>query len=246
MLAAANGVVDGVLLPRLERDRPADRAARMLQAANALLRLGLNATLIVGAAHRRRARRGDEPGRWRSLVDAATYGAGAVLIGLMRLPRGLRMEGSHVAGELGEGWREFRSRTWLWAIVLQFAVVNAAIVGASRSSGRRSRSSRWAAPRLGPRPHRAGGRARARRAAAAPRRPRRLLLVATLGDAPRDARDAGSCGAAHARGRLRLRRPRGDRDRDLRGQLGHRDAAGDTRREALARLLLRCASARRS
>jgi MFS family permease len=32
--------------------------------------------------------------------------------------------------ELRVGWREFSSRTWLWAIVVQFAVVNAAESGA--------------------------------------------------------------------------------------------------------------------
>jgi hypothetical protein len=32
--------------------------------------------------------------------------------------------------ELREGWSEFRSRTWLWAIVLQFAFLLAATVGA--------------------------------------------------------------------------------------------------------------------
>lgn len=32
--------------------------------------------------------------------------------------------------ELREGWRDFWSRTWLWAIVLQFAIVNAVETGA--------------------------------------------------------------------------------------------------------------------
>ncbi len=68
-------------------------------------------------------------------VDAVTFFLGALLIGLMSLPAGLRMEGSNFLGELAEGWREFRSRTWLWAIVLQFSVVNAAVVGAQSVLG---------------------------------------------------------------------------------------------------------------
>jgi hypothetical protein len=32
--------------------------------------------------------------------------------------------------ELREGWQEFRSRTWLWTIVVQFSLLNAALVSA--------------------------------------------------------------------------------------------------------------------
>ena len=28
--------------------------------------------------------------------------------------------------ELGDGWREFRSRTWIWVVALGFAFVNGA------------------------------------------------------------------------------------------------------------------------
>jgi hypothetical protein len=39
------------------------------------------------------------------------------------------MAGSSFFAELGEGWREFRARAWLWGIVLQFSIVNAAETG---------------------------------------------------------------------------------------------------------------------
>lgn len=35
-----------------------------------------------------------------------------------------------VWADLREGWREFASRRWIWIVVLQFAVLNAAFVGA--------------------------------------------------------------------------------------------------------------------
>src|SRR5207245_6356135 len=54
-----------------------------------------------------------------------TFLLGALFIGLIRLPPGLRMEGSNFFAELVEGWREFISRPWLWAIVAQFGFVNA-------------------------------------------------------------------------------------------------------------------------
>ena len=43
----------------------------------------------------------------------------------MHLPANLRIEGSTILHELRVGWRDFWARTWLWAIVLQFGVVNA-------------------------------------------------------------------------------------------------------------------------
>jgi hypothetical protein len=39
------------------------------------------------------------------------------------------MESSNFFGELRDGWREFRTRTWLWVIVLQFGFVNAITLG---------------------------------------------------------------------------------------------------------------------
>jgi hypothetical protein len=52
-----------------------------------------------------------------------------VLVGAIHLPASLRMEGSNFLADLQLGWREFTSRTWLWAIVLQFGIVNAVVQG---------------------------------------------------------------------------------------------------------------------
>ena len=38
--------------------------------------------------------------------------------------------GTSFVHELGEGWREFSSRTWIWVVVLGFAFANAAEAGA--------------------------------------------------------------------------------------------------------------------
>jgi len=72
---------------------------------------------------------------WALAFDAATYGLAALAIGAMHLPRGLRIEGSTVLLELRDGWRDFWSRPWLWAIVLQFGVVNAVENGAVQIFG---------------------------------------------------------------------------------------------------------------
>ena len=53
----------------------------------------------------------------------------------MRLPASLRMEGSNFLADLSLGWHEFTSRDWLWAIVLQFAIVNAVVQGSQSVLG---------------------------------------------------------------------------------------------------------------
>ncbi len=133
-LAAANGVSTAFFFPASVGIVPQTVSATMLQSANALLRLGLNATTIVGAAIGGILVAATSPGA-AIAVDAATFFVGALLIGLMSLPASLRMEGSRFLGELTDGWREFRSRTWLWAIVVQFGLVNAAFVGAQSVLG---------------------------------------------------------------------------------------------------------------
>jgi MFS family permease len=45
------------------------------------------------------------------------------------------MESSNFFAELSEGWREFISRPWLWAIVLQFGFVNAVETGTGQVLG---------------------------------------------------------------------------------------------------------------
>ncbi len=48
----------------------------------------------------------------------------------MTLPPLVAREAQSVLYDLRVGWRDFWSRTWLWAIVIQFGVMNAAQTGA--------------------------------------------------------------------------------------------------------------------
>ncbi|HET9507040.1 MAG TPA: MFS transporter [Gaiellaceae bacterium] len=107
---------------------------RMLQEANALLRISMSTTTIFGAAVGGVLVAAIGSG-WALAFDAATYFAAAVLLGRIAIPRAARTVGSNMLAELRDGWREFSSRTWLWAIVVAFGFMNAAYVGASNVLG---------------------------------------------------------------------------------------------------------------
>jgi len=129
VLAAVNGSASAFFFPASTGIVPQTVPPSLLQQANAALRLSMNATMITGAALGGVLVAASSPG-WTIAIDACSYIAAAVCIGAMSLPPGLRGEGSTMLLELREGWRDFWSRTWLWAIVLQFAIVNAAETGA--------------------------------------------------------------------------------------------------------------------
>lgn len=68
-------------------------------------------------------------------VDAGSYAVSVLALALLRLPRrAATQDGSTAPGgpglrrmlwrDMAEGWAEFRSRTWLWAVTVQFAFFN--------------------------------------------------------------------------------------------------------------------------
>jgi MFS family permease len=134
VLAALNGMSSAFFFPASTGIVPQTVPRPMLQSANALLRLGLNASFIGGAALGGLVVGATSPGVGIA-VDAASFFLAAASLGAMRMPATLRMEGSSFLTELREGWREFSSRTWLWAIVAQFAVVNAVEQGTEQVLG---------------------------------------------------------------------------------------------------------------
>ena len=127
-LAAVNGLVSAFFFPAVVGIVPQTVPQRMLQSANAILRLGSNASWIGGAAVGGLVVGLTSPGIGIA-VDAATFFLGALFISMIDLPSSLRVEASNFLGELKEGWREFIGRTWLWVIVLQFGFCNAIALG---------------------------------------------------------------------------------------------------------------------
>lgn len=133
-LAALNGASTAFFFPASTGIIPQTVPRPLLQSANALLRLGLNSSFIGGAALGGLVVGATSPGVGIA-VDAGSFFLAAGFTGAMRMPATLRMEGSSFIAELREGWREFSSRTWLWAIVAQFAVVNAVEQGSQNVLG---------------------------------------------------------------------------------------------------------------
>jgi predicted MFS family arabinose efflux permease len=107
----------------------------MLQQANVLLGMSRNATNILGAALGGVLVAAASPG-WALAFDAVTYLASAIVLAAMRLPVRVRtVEAPNVFRELAEGWTEFVSRRWLWAIVAAAGVGNIAWMGGSAVYG---------------------------------------------------------------------------------------------------------------
>jgi predicted MFS family arabinose efflux permease len=127
VLAAVNGLSSAFFMPASEGIVPLVVEPEVLQEANALLRLSVNATNIFGAAIGGLIA-AVSPGV-AIACDAASFFLASIATAAMNLPP-RRVATQSVLHELREGWRDFWSLAWLWAIVVQFGVVNAAQTGA--------------------------------------------------------------------------------------------------------------------
>lgn len=135
VLSALNGIVAGIAFPAASALTPQTVPAALLQPANALLRLGMNATAILGATAGGALVAAAGPG-YGLAVDAGTYAMAALLFSRIRLHAGgLPSAASGVITDLRQGWTEFTSRRWTWVVVAQFTVVNAAFVGSAAVLG---------------------------------------------------------------------------------------------------------------
>jgi MFS family permease len=134
VLSALNGVSAAFFFPASQGIVPQTVPEAMIQQANALLRLALNAANVLGAAVGGLLVAAAGPG-WAIAIDAASFGVAALFTAMLRLPEVVREHAPNFVRELAEGWNAFRSRTWLWAIVAQFSILNAAFVGAFQVLG---------------------------------------------------------------------------------------------------------------
>jgi MFS family permease len=144
-------------------------------------RMGMNGSQIIGAALAGALVAALGPG-WVLAADAGSFALAALLRAFLRVGDLARPDrGGGLLRDLRDGWREFTSRRWLWAIVVQFSVVNAvsaaalAVYGPLLAAARPGGAGTWgialAASGLGTV---AGGFLMLRW------RPRRILLAGTL------------------------------------------------------------------
>ncbi len=99
------------------------------QDANALLEVAMAAAAMTGPAIAGGAIALAGPG-WAFGLDAVTFAISAMCLSGIRVASKAEAAvdaGDSVFEDLREGWREFRQRTWLWVIVLEFAALNALV-----------------------------------------------------------------------------------------------------------------------
>lgn len=138
-LSAVNGALSAFSMPAASALLPQTVQPGQRQQANALARIGTNSALVLGASSGGLLVVAVGSG-WGIAVDAVAFLTAAVLYAGVRVLPVTPAEGvapavgspsvaPRVWSELAAGWREFSSRTWLWAVVVAFMAVNAAVTG---------------------------------------------------------------------------------------------------------------------
>ena len=128
VVGAVNGAVSAIAFPASQSLVPQTVPAEEIRKANALLRVGLNLTRLLGVAVGAQLVAFVGPG-WGIVVDALSFALSAIAFSRVRIRPGSRAESSTIVADLRDGWSEFVRRRWVWVIVAQFAVVNAVSSG---------------------------------------------------------------------------------------------------------------------
>ena len=130
--AVVSGTATATVWPALTGIIPEVVPEKDLQQGNALLALGTNIARVTGlvAGGLVVAAVG---GGWSLAIASVSFAASGVMVALMRLPLRSRAAAagdgatptprSSVVADLRDGWDEFRSRQWLWVVVVQVAVL---------------------------------------------------------------------------------------------------------------------------
>jgi hypothetical protein len=122
-LAAVTGAATGFFLPASTALMPAVVPPEELQSANGLRITALAAGEVGGPAIAAALVVAAGAG-WAIAIDAATFAVSAALLARLRPgARGTAVAGGFL-GDLRHGWREFRTRRWVWGFVLWATVGN--------------------------------------------------------------------------------------------------------------------------
>ncbi|MFF4534719.1 MFS transporter [Streptomyces aureus] len=128
-IGAVNGVAGAVFQPGVASTVP--RLATDIQGANGAIRIAESAAQLAGPALAGVMVAFASAGGV-FVAHAATYGLSALCLLLLRLPPaapGSRGRGASFTADLAEGWREFRSRTWMWGVIVIWCVYMISVWG---------------------------------------------------------------------------------------------------------------------
>ena len=123
---ALTGIASAFFTPASTGVVPETVSAARLQQANALMSISRRSVAIFGPAASGVLVAAFGPG-WVFALEAASFFVSAAFLAALPLratPPAVRRA---FLRELGEGWREVRSRTWVWAGLLCFSLSNVAV-----------------------------------------------------------------------------------------------------------------------
>ncbi|MFA3839568.1 MFS transporter [Streptomyces aureus] len=130
VIGAVNGAAAALFQPGVASTVP--RLASDVQAANGAIRVAESVAQLAGPAVAGMLVAFASPGVVFA-AHAGTYGLSALCLLLLRLPPAQpgteAIRGSGFRADLVEGWREFRSRTWLWGVIAIWCVLMIAAWG---------------------------------------------------------------------------------------------------------------------
>jgi MFS family permease len=128
LLAAITRVGDAFFMPATSGLIVESVSDHNRQQANALTELATTITFTLGPAASAAL-----VALWSPAIaiaiDAATYAISAICLSLLPPPRRTREDTSTPLQQLKEGWHQFASRPWIWAVLLQFTVFHILVLG---------------------------------------------------------------------------------------------------------------------
>ena len=129
LLGALNGAAAGIALPASSALVPQVVPATDLRQANALIQLGIYGGTVMGASLGGIITSAVGPG-WGLAIDALGFAVSVPLYFLIRVKSNKTAASQgNILRDIKEGWAEFAGRSWIWSIVLQFAIINVAFNG---------------------------------------------------------------------------------------------------------------------
>lgn len=123
VIQGVSGMATAFFNPASTGLTPMTVSEERLQQANALRGISLSAAGLTGLVAGGLVVAAAGPG-WALAVDAASFGASAFFLSLLRLPAHVKLAPRSFLGDLADGWREFVTRSWVVVVVIAASLGN--------------------------------------------------------------------------------------------------------------------------